>query len=155
MRSLLPRAILAFVLLPGLVAYVAPLALAADDGLPPFRWSGLVPLAAGTALLLWCAHAFYAAGRGTLAPWTPPERLVTTGPYRFSRNPMYVAVLLVVCGWSLAFRSRTIAIYAAGLGVAFHLRIVFGEEPWLARTHGEAWTAYRMRVRRWLGAFSR
>jgi protein-S-isoprenylcysteine O-methyltransferase Ste14 len=102
-------------------------------------------------LLLWCVRDFYVAGRGTLAPWSPPRRLVTVGPYRLSRNPMYVAVLLILCGWALTFASPTFWFYMACVAVAFHLRVVFFEEPWLARTHGAAWLAYRNRVPRWLG----
>jgi protein-S-isoprenylcysteine O-methyltransferase Ste14 len=102
-------------------------------------------------LLLWCVRAFYIYGRGTLAPWDPPQELVATGVYRLSRNPMYVAVVLVLWGWALSFRSRSLAIYAFGVMVAFHLRVVFGEEPWLARTHGESWVRYKAQVPRWLG----
>jgi len=41
--------------------------------------------------------------------------------------------------------------YALAVLVAFHLRVVFGEEPWLAKTHGEAWSQYVREVPRWLG----
>jgi protein-S-isoprenylcysteine O-methyltransferase Ste14 len=97
---------------------------------------------------------FYVAGRGSLAPWAPPERLVVIGLYRLSRNPMYIAVLLVLVGWATMFASRTLWVCAALLAIAFHLRVVFGEEPWLARTHGAEWTTYRGRVPRWLGIAS-
>ena len=63
---------------------------------------------------------------------------------------MYVAVLLMLVGWARTLSSRTLWIYAACIALAFHLRIVFGEEPWLARTHGEQWTTYAARVPRWL-----
>jgi protein-S-isoprenylcysteine O-methyltransferase Ste14 len=109
------------------------------------------PLAAGATLLLWCVREFYVAGRGTLAPWAPPARLVVSGPYRVSRNPMYMAVTSILIGWALAYGSRALWIYAASVAVAFHLRIVLGEEPWLARRHGAEWDAYRSRVPRWLG----
>jgi protein-S-isoprenylcysteine O-methyltransferase Ste14 len=102
-------------------------------------------------LLAWCVRDFYVAGKGTLAPWSPPQRLVTTGPYRVSRNPMYIAVLLVLWGWAIGFHSRAIAIYAVVAMLVFHLRVVIGEEPWLARTHGDAWLAYKGHVARWLG----
>lgn len=49
-----------------------------------------------------------------------------------------------------ALLPRAIAIYAVALAVAFHLRVLFGEEPWLARTQGVAWVRYYERVPRWL-----
>jgi protein-S-isoprenylcysteine O-methyltransferase Ste14 len=110
---------------------------------------GLIPLALGVVLLFWCVRDFYVAGKGTLAPWTPPQDLVVVGLYRLSRNPMYIAVLLVLLGWAVAFRSRPLAFYALALAIAFHLRVVLHEEPFLARTHGERWTQYRARVPRW------
>ena len=64
---------------------------------------------------------------------------------------MYVSVLTVLCGWALAFHSQTLWIYAACVAVAFHLRILLIEEPWLERTHGDEWVAYRSRVSRWMG----
>lgn len=144
------RALLAFLALPGVVALVVPWFITRSSA-SPFRAVAVFPLALGTLLLLWCVREFYVAGRGTLAPWAPPRRLVVTGPYRFSRNPMYVAVLLVLAGWAVGYASRALWIYSACVALAFQLRIVFGEEPWLARTHGEQWQAYRARVGRWVG----
>jgi protein-S-isoprenylcysteine O-methyltransferase Ste14 len=150
------QAVLAFLVLPGTVACVIPLLLIAPAALGSFvDASGLIPLALGIVLLLWCVRDFYVAGRGTLAPWAPPQELVMTGFYRFSRNPMYIAVVLVLWGWALGFRSRSLAIYALGVMLAFHLRVVFGEEPWLARTHGEKWTRYKDQVPRWFRFHSR
>ena len=143
------RAVLAFLALPTMVAFVVPWLLAPRNG--QFHVAGIPVLAAGVVLLFWCVRDFYFAGRGTLAPWSPPKHLVTVGLYKFSRNPMYIAVLLILCGWALAFQSRSLWIYAAAVAIAFHLRIVFYEEPWLARTHGGEWDEYRRRVRRWLG----
>ena len=152
MNGLLGRAVLAFVLMPGIVAFLVPwLLIAPRASAGVVNYLGLVPLAAGTGLLLWCAGAFYVAGRGTLAPWDPPRRLVSTGVYRFSRNPMYVAVVLILWGWALAFLSWPVAIYSSAVMLAFYLRVVFGEEPWLARTHKEEWTRYEARVPRWIG----
>jgi protein-S-isoprenylcysteine O-methyltransferase Ste14 len=102
-------------------------------------------------LLLWTVRDFYVAGRGTLAPWAPPTELVVVGLYRFSRNPMYIAVVLVLVGWAVGFRSWLLGAYAVAIAIGFHLRVVFGEEPWLARTHGEKWSRYQERVPRWLG----
>ncbi len=141
-------ALAAFLVMPGTVAFLGPLLLRPAGG--RFHLEALPFLVVGGGVLLWCVRDFYVAGRGTLAPWAPPRHLVTVGLYRWSRNPMYVGVTLLLCGWALAYRSATLWAYAAAVAIAFHLRVVFGEEPWLARTHGTAWHAYRERVRRWL-----
>jgi protein-S-isoprenylcysteine O-methyltransferase Ste14 len=149
MRS---RAAIAFAILPGTVAFIVPWLLRpAVTHVDPV---GIPISLIGTALLLWCVRDFFVVGRGTLAPWAPPERLVSIGPYRLSRNPMYVAVLIILIGWATMFASRTLWLYAALIAIAFHLRVVVGEEPWLARTHGSEWVAYRARVPRWLGIAS-
>jgi protein-S-isoprenylcysteine O-methyltransferase Ste14 len=143
------RALTAFLVLPGTVAFIAPWLL--RPARPPVHLFGLALLLPGILLLLWCVRDFYVAGRGSLAPWAPPTRLVVVGLYRLTRNPMYISVLLILCGWATLYASRTLWQYAAVVAIGFHLRVVFGEEPWLARTHGAEWTAYRSRVPRWLG----
>ncbi len=148
---MLIRALLAFVALPGVVAFLAPpLLVWADGGERPFRALALLPLAAGTALLLWCVREFYVSGKGTLAPWHPPRHLVTSGPYRVSRNPMYLAVGLILAGWTAGFRTLALGLYTVAVLAAFHLRVVFGEEPHLARTFRHEWERYASRVPRWL-----
>lgn len=146
---MLARAVVAFLALPGTVAFVVPVLLARGEG-HPFNGLGLIPLVIGTFLLLWCVRDFFVAGKGTLAPWTPPKHLVTIGLYRYSRNPMYVAVSLILLGWAWCFESSTLLVYALVVVLGFHLRVVWGEEPWLARTHGQEWQRYRARVPRWL-----
>jgi protein-S-isoprenylcysteine O-methyltransferase Ste14 len=151
MNSMFWRALLAFLVLPGTVAFIVPLLVIRPDFTgDSFRVSGIVPVLIGSVLLLWCVRDFYVAGKGTLAPWSPPRNLVVIGLYRFSRNPMYIAVTLILSGWALGFHSRALWIYALAVALTFHLRVVFGEEPWLARTHGEAWPRYKARVPRWL-----
>ncbi|AYC33256.1 isoprenylcysteine carboxylmethyltransferase family protein [Pseudomonas cavernae] len=144
------RALLAFLALPGVVAFAVPLiwlAVSAHTRLvSPF---GLVPLSIGCFALLWCARDFYVAGKGTLAPWAPPVHLVVVGLYRYTRNPMYIAVILILLGWALSFGLQGLFIYSIAVASAFHLRVVLGEEPWLARTHGAQWRDYASRVPRW------
>jgi protein-S-isoprenylcysteine O-methyltransferase Ste14 len=145
-------AVIAVLVCPGTVAFIVPWLLRPNDG--RVHEIGIPILVVGVALLSWCVRDFYVAGRGTLAPWAPPERLVIVGLYRLSRNPMYVAVLTILCGWAATFASPALWTYAAIMAIAFHLRVILGEEPWLARTHGAQWTSYRSRVPRWIGAAS-
>lgn len=148
MNSLRLRALVAFAAMPGMVAFVVPWLLRPRHA--DVHLYGAAPLVIGTVVLLWCVRDFYVRGRGTLAPWSPPMTLVTAGLYRYSRNPMYVGVLLILGGWATLYSSITLAIYALLIATAFQLRVVYGEEPWLARTHGDAWTTYRQQVRRWV-----
>ena len=151
MSRLFWKALLAFLALPGIVAFLVPLTLfpprARDFSVDPL---GLPLLLLGVAALLSTVHEFYVAGRGTLAPWSPPEQLVTTGLYRVSRNPMYVAVILVLLGWAALFRSFPLLVYTLVVTIGLHLRLVFGEEPWLAQRHGDRWLRYAAGVARWL-----
>lgn len=146
------RAIVAFVAVPGLVAFGVPGFLAYRAGPPAgLRLLGIVPVVLGTAGLLLCVRDFCRTGRGTLATWDPPEHLVTVGLYRHTRNPMYVSVLLVLLGWTALSASFVLLGYTVLVGIAFHLHAVYREEPWQARMFGEAWRAYRARVPRWFG----
>jgi protein-S-isoprenylcysteine O-methyltransferase Ste14 len=144
------RAVIAFLLLPGIVAFLIPVYLIRRD-LPDrvFHASAIAPLAVGTMLLLWCVRDFYVSGKGTLAPWSPPRHLVIVGLYRWSRNPMYISVSLILLGWAAAYRSTTLLNYAGIMMLVFYLRVVLFEEPWLARRHGEGWRHYREHVPRW------
>lgn len=149
---MLARALFAFLAMPGLVAFGVPaLWLWRLGRLQIVAPAGLALLAVGTVGLLWCVRDFYVRGKGTLAPWSPPRHLVVVGLYRFSRNPMYVSVLLILLGWAATTATPALLAYAAAVAVAFHLRVVHGEEPWLARAHGERWSAYAQTVPRWLG----
>jgi protein-S-isoprenylcysteine O-methyltransferase Ste14 len=145
------RAVLAFLALPGIVAFALPILwLVLTQGLVPIHFYGLIPLTLGIVALLWTVRDFYVVGKGTLAPWSPPQHLVQTGLYCYSRNPMYVAVALILIGWTVSYHSPNLLIYTVCVAIAFQLRVVFGEEKWLARKHGQAWNEYKKRVPRWL-----
>ncbi|HEV8609360.1 MAG TPA: isoprenylcysteine carboxylmethyltransferase family protein [Thermoanaerobaculia bacterium] len=118
------------------------------------RAIGLLLGAAGAAGVLWCIRDFAVRGRGTPAPWDPPKHLVVAGPYRYVRNPMYVASLIVLAGEALFFGSSGVAIYAAALWLAYHLRVVLSEEPALRRQFGPEYEAYRAVVPRWIPRFA-
>ncbi len=144
------RATISFLVQPAVVAGLVPALIVRHAAPAPTGWlPGAALLAAGGTLLLWCVRDFFVSGRGTLAPWDPPVHLVVVGLYRYVRNPMYLAVLTILAGWSLLYASGWMAIYLAGLAAGFHLRVLRHEEPWLQRQFGAEWTAYRTSVSRW------
>ena len=142
------RALLVFLALPGVIGVLIPLWIARPW--TAFNVLALVPLAVGFGLLLWCVREFFVEGKGTLAPWDPPRQLVSSGLYRVSRNPMYLAVSLMLVGWAIGFSSRGHLWYALLMMAIFHVRVVFFEEPYLARRHRDEWPRYRARVPRWI-----
>ena len=113
-------------------------------------WLLLVP---GIAVLLWTAFEFVAKGQGTPAPIDPPKRLVSTGMYRFVRNPMYVGVLSATIGQFFLYESWNVLAYAAVLWAAFQIFVVAYEEPTLHRLFGDEFTSYCREVPRWIPRF--
>jgi len=145
------RPIIAVLTLPGVFAGLIPAWIVSTDAHRGGGWPvGFVPIGIGLFLFLWCVRDFFVSGKGTLAPWDPPKHLVVVGLYRYVRNPMYVAILILLTGWSCAVGSRSLAWYTIGLAIAFHLRVVLYEEPRLQRMFGDEWTAYAASVSRWL-----
>ena len=148
-------------LVPAVVAFFVPMTLYSGKQPQEGIWrAGWMFIVVGALIYLLCLLQFLAAG-GTPAIFfarhlrffigEEPSGLVSGGLYRFSRNPMYVGVLLVVFGQALLFASRKVAIYGAGLWVFFHLIIILVEEPHLRATRGQSYEQYSRAVPRWLG----
>jgi protein-S-isoprenylcysteine O-methyltransferase Ste14 len=155
MRILLALRALFFVaLLPGGVSvYIPYRILVSTHAIGSGRSSifsslALAVAAVGAAILLWSVWEFFAAGRGTLAPVDPPRRLVITGLYQYTRNPMYNGVVLILLAEAWFFHSVSILEYAAVVLVFFNLFVLLYEEPVLAASFGGAYEAYRRSVPR-------
>jgi protein-S-isoprenylcysteine O-methyltransferase Ste14 len=116
----------------------------------PVAWPAAAVIAAGVALYVWCLVAFAVVGRGTPGPWDPPRRLVAIGPYRWVRNPIYLAAMLIVLGEAWLFLSAALLLYAVAAAVGFHLLVVAYEEPRLRSQFGERYETYRRGVARWV-----
>lgn len=142
---------------PGTVGGITPWLLGRGGVDAPFEptwihWLGAVTgWVLGGAIYGWCLWDFATFGRGTPAPIDAPKRLVVRGLYRYSRNPMYVGILLVISGWLARYPSATLAGYAAAVALGFHVWIRIYEEPALGRAFGTEYAAYRKDVRRWAG----
>lgn len=148
---MLARAITAFIAIPGMVAFAIPVATGIVTRRPSQHEAlALTLILLGTAVLVWCVREFYVAGRGTLAPWARPKSLVTSGPYRFTRNPMYVSTLIILIGWSVLWDSAGLHIYTGVTLCVLVVRVCLLEEVWVERHFGSEWQRYRARTPRWL-----
>ena len=93
---------------------------------------------------------FATRGRGTLAPWDPPRRLVVNGVYRHVRNPMISGVIAIVLGETAMLGLRPMA-WLAAIFIAINATYIpLLEEPILRQRFGDDYDAYRRNVPRWI-----
>ena len=137
---------------PGTIAVLVPLLIKWDRPVAngPALWLGAGLLAIGTVLYLRCVWDFAVSGGGTPAPIDAPKRLVTNGVYRYSRNPIYVAVLIAIAGWASLFQAPVLLAYGVVLFALYSFFVQRHEEPHLAREFGDQYAAYTATTPRWL-----
>lgn len=146
------------VFLLGLCAALPWLAQQADRliGLQPLalpRWlqlAGLGLFALATLLYVCAAWWLMSRGKGAYVEFDPPARLVSDGPYEWSRNPVAACVLLMVAGLAVWMGSPVLLAVGLAAFLIAHAQVVLVEEPLLAARFGEAYAQYRRRVPRWL-----
>ena len=115
----------------------------------PYRYAGILLIALSIGLVLWAALLFKLANTG-IVPFTPTTALVAAGPYRFTRNPMYLGMAGTLLGAAVLL--GTLAPFVAiPLFVALiEWRFILAEEAVLLASFGSAYADYKARVRRWL-----
>ena len=154
--SLLLRNLVFTLLQPGLVAGVIPYYVLGGDlsslqrPSPVQLYAGLAILLIGLAIMLRCILQFALEGQGTISPVDPTKRLVARGLYKYSRNPMYVGVMLILIGEAIMAQFLPLWIYLVVVFICFNLFILLHEEPRLRRDFGEEYLDYCRSVRRWI-----
>ncbi len=116
----------------------------------PMRGLGVILLITGLSVLIQAFVRFVVEGHGTPAPFAAPERLVIGGPYRYVRNPMYVAILAAIAGQALLLGQLSLLLLAAVFCLIVTAVVRWYEEPVLARRFGADYEAYRRAVPAWL-----
>lgn len=109
---------------------------------------GWLPAIAALGLAGWSLLTFRRA-RTTPHPWGEPRALVVSGPYRFTRNPMYLSLCLLLCGAWLSLGTAAALVGPLVFVVVIDRTFIRREEALLEQQFGEAFDAYRRRVRRW------
>ena len=114
-----------------------------------YRYLGLAPIILGVAIYIFCSGSFIFVGKGTPIPFTPTKDLIVTGLFRFVRNPLYIAGVLVLAGEAILFQSLGILIYCLVMFGVFNVHVMM-EETLLAEKFGTKYEQYCKSVPRWL-----
>ena len=125
------------------------LPLASNAGSMVRAGVGAPLIGGGLALILWAAGGFRRSGRSP-EPWLPSSTLILEGPYRFSRNPMYVGMTAIQVGVGAALDNGWVVLLAASGLAVVQVMAVRPEERYLEETFGADYVALKKRVRRYL-----
>ncbi len=119
-------------------------------------WPGAIRYGVGGVLVLvaallasWAALVFHRAGTA-IPTFRPARRFVATGPYAFTRNPMYLGLVLLLAGLGVMLASGWLLLLTPVFAFLLDRLVIAREEPYLAARFGDPYRAYLQRVRRWL-----
>ncbi len=116
---------------------------------PNRAWFGGGVILVGLVLILWAILEMRALKTSPL-PWVQTEALVKFGPYRFSRNPIYLGDVFIMVGLGLVFANTWMLLAAAASMPLSRMLVIRHEEEYMAERFGAEWLGYAERVRRWL-----
>lgn len=116
---------------------------------PSGRATGIVCIVAGVTLIVWSIQTFWRAGT-SVVPVRPSTTIVTGGPFRFTRNPMYVALALLYLGVTFWLNMLWPLLLFPVLLFLVQFYVIAREDRYLERKFGEKYLQYKSTVRRWI-----
>jgi protein-S-isoprenylcysteine O-methyltransferase Ste14 len=115
----------------------------------PAGWLAVMVFVLALALVTWAIVTITRAG-SNVPTNLPTTTIVESGPYRFTRNPIYLGMFLGLIGLAIAFDNLWLLIMLVPFALVIRYGVVAREEAYLARKFGDVYRDYRSRVRRWL-----
>jgi protein-S-isoprenylcysteine O-methyltransferase Ste14 len=115
----------------------------------PGIWIGVAAFASGFALVAWAFTTMRRAGT-RVETVEPTTAIVTNGPYRYTRNPIYIGMFLGLIGLAIGFDSLWIAIALAPFYLVIRYGVIAREEAYLDRKFGDVYRGYKSQVGRWV-----
>jgi protein-S-isoprenylcysteine O-methyltransferase Ste14 len=112
-------------------------------------WAGAIVVAIGMALVAWAIVKVQRAGSNVPTDM-PTTTIVDTGPYAFSRNPIYLGAMAFLAGLAVALDTGWLLAVLVPFALVIRYGVVAREEAYLERKFGDEYRSYRSRVRRWL-----
>lgn len=116
---------------------------------PAYAYGGGLLIVIGIVVVVWAARQFQRAGTA-IKPFETSSALVTDGPYRYSRNPMYLGLVIALTGMGIALGTLSPFVVIPVFIWLIRRQFIQHEEAALERTFGSAYTEYKRQVRRWL-----
>lgn len=121
------------------------------------EWSqicGIVLIFTGSVIGLICIVTLFITGNGTPAPFDAPKKFVSSGPYKFIRNPMYLGGLIILIGFGFYENSISIVLFSILWILSANIFIIYFEEPSLRKRFGSTYDNYCKTVMRWTPNFN-
>jgi len=115
----------------------------------PAGWLGAMVFVLALALVAWAIVTITWAG-SNVPTNLPTTTIVESGPYRFTRNPIYLSMFLALIGLAIAFDNLWLVMMLVPFALVIRFGVVAREEAYLERKFGDDYRGYRSRVRRWL-----
>ena len=115
----------------------------------PAGWLGGAVFVLALALVAWAIVTITRAG-SNVPTNLPTTTIVESGPYRFTRNPIYLGMLVGLIGFAIAFDNLWLLMMLVPFALVIRFGVVAREEAYLDRKFGDIYRSYRARVRRWL-----
>lgn len=115
----------------------------------PYRYLGMVLIVFGIVMNLW-ADSLFRKKSTTVKPYENPTFLITSGPFRMSRHPMYLGMALILIGMAMLLGSLASFIFPLTFIIIMERRFIPMEEGNLEKVFGAKYRSYKKRVRRWI-----
>jgi protein-S-isoprenylcysteine O-methyltransferase Ste14 len=112
-------------------------------------WFGGIVFVLALALVAWAITTMTRAG-SNVPTNLPSTTIVETGPYRFTRNPIYLGMVLGLIGLAIAFNGLWLLMTLVPFALVIRCGVITREEAYLEGKFGDVYRCYRARVRRWL-----
>lgn len=127
-----------------------PILTAFELSTPGRYWiGGLIVLLSGVILGIWPTRLFKDTGQN-VTPWSETPEIIVRGPYKFTRNPMYLMMLEVNLGFAIILSEPWIVVLMPVLALVLYHIAIKHEEVYLEEKFGESYRAYKNTVRRWI-----
>jgi len=143
-----PVLFLAFLVLGIMLNFIVKLAIFSESSVGYVYFAGGLLILSGVSLIIWAAKTFKKSGE---APHhgNPIHKIITSGPFQFTRNPMYLSMISIYIGLSIILNTYWLLLFLPPMLTILHYGVILREEEYLENKFKEEYVSYKSQVRRW------